>query len=56
MYYHGNRRRNNERINLDTHFSFLIPLLEDFKFIHILKIIQLMVVYIHIWLQYGYTL
>ena len=28
--------------NLDSHFSFLKPLLEDFKFIYILKIVQLM--------------
>ena len=33
---------NNERNHLDSHFSFLKPLLEDFKFIYILKIIQLM--------------
>ena len=34
--------RNNERNHLDSHFSFLKPLSDDFKFIYILKIIQLM--------------
>ena len=28
--------------HVDSHFTFLKPLLEDFKFIHILKIIELM--------------
>ena len=55
MNYHDSRRLNNEYNHLDSHFSFLNPLLEDFKFIYILKIIQLMKVLIHIWLQYGYT-
>ena len=41
MNYHDNRWRNNERNHLDSHFS-LKPLLEEFKFIYILKIIQLM--------------
>ena len=40
MNYHDSRSRNNERNHLDSHFSFLRPLLEDFKFIYILKIIQ----------------
>ena len=42
MNYHDSRWRHNERNHLDSHFSFLKPLLEDFKFISILKIIQLM--------------
>ena len=33
---------NNERNILDSHFSFLKPLLDVFKFIYIWKIIQLM--------------
>ena len=37
MNYHDN-----ERNNLDSNFSFLIPFLEAFEFIYILKIIQLM--------------
>ena len=42
--YHDSRWRKNERNHLDSHFSFLKPLLEDFTFIYmyILKIIQLM--------------
>ena len=55
MNYHDSRWCNNDRYHLDSHFSFLKPLLEDFKFISILKYIQLMNVLIHIWLQYGYT-
>ena len=39
-------RCNNEHTHLDSHFSFLKPLLEDFKFIYSLKIIQLMKVLI----------
>ena len=42
MNYHDNRWRNNERNHFDSHFSFLKPFLEDFKFIYILKIFQLM--------------
>ena len=42
MNYHDSQWRNNECNNLDSNFSFLKPLLEAFKFIHILKIIQLM--------------
>ena len=42
MNYHDSQWRNNERNHLDSHFSFLKPLLEDFKFIYILKIIYLM--------------
>ena len=41
MNYHDSRWRNNERNHLDSHFSFLKPLLEDFTFIYILKIINL---------------
>ena len=55
MNYHDSRWRNNERNNLDSYFFFLKHLLETFKFINILKIIQLMRVQIHIWLQYMYT-
>ena len=39
---HDSRWRNNEQNHLDSHFSFLKPLLDDFEFIYILKIIQLM--------------
>ena len=39
MNYHDS---NNERNHFDSHFSFLKPLLKDFKFIYILKIIPLM--------------
>ena len=42
MNYHDSRWRNNEHNQLDSNFPFLKPLLEDFKFIYILKIIQLM--------------
>ena len=42
MNYHDSRWRKNERHHLDSHFSFLSPLLEDFKFIYILNIIQLL--------------
>ena len=42
MNYHDSRWSNNERNHLDLHFSFLKPLLEDFRFIYILKIMQLM--------------
>ena len=42
MNHHDSRWRNNERNYLDWDFSFLKPLLEDLKFIYILKIIQLM--------------
>ena len=41
MIYHDSRWRNNEHNHLDSHFSFLKLLLEDFKSIYILKIIQL---------------
>ena len=51
MNYHDIERRNSERNYLDSYFSFLKPLLEVFKFISIQKIIQLMKVLIHIWLQ-----
>ena len=53
MNYQDSRWRNNKRYHLDSYFSSLKPLLEDFKFIYILEIIQLMKVFIHIWLQYG---
>ena len=36
------RWHNNERNHLDSYFPFFKPLLEAFKFIYILKIIQLM--------------
>ena len=39
---HDSRWRNNECNHFDLHFPLLKPLLEDFKFIYILKIIQLM--------------
>ena len=39
---HDSQWRNNERNPLDSCFSFLIPLLEPFKFIYILTIILLM--------------
>ena len=39
---HGSRLRNNERNHLDSHLSVLKPLLEEFVFHYILKIIQLM--------------
>ena len=39
--YHDSQLHNNERKNLDSIFSFIKPLLEAFKFIYILKIIQL---------------
>ena len=42
MNYNENQWCNNERNHLDSCFSFLNPLLEDLKFIYILKIIQLM--------------
>ena len=42
MNYHDSRWRNNEHYNLDSYLFFLKPLLEAFKFIFILKIIQLM--------------
>ena len=43
MNYHNSRWRNNEHNHFYSRFSFLKPLLEDFKFIYILKIgIQLM--------------
>ena len=42
MNYYDRRWRNNERNHLDSHFSFLKLLLEDFKFVYIFKIIQLM--------------
>ena len=42
MNYHISRWRNNERNYLDSHFYLLKPLSEDFIFIYILKIIQLM--------------
>ena len=42
MNYHDSRWRNNKRDHLDSCFSFLKSILEDFKFIYILKIIQLM--------------
>ena len=42
MNYHDCQWRKNERYHLDSHFSFLKPLIEDFKFIYILEIIQLM--------------
>ena len=42
MNYHDNCLRNNERNHFDSYFSFFKPLLKDFKFIYILKIIQLM--------------
>ena len=44
MNYHDSQWRNNERNYLDSYYSFLKPLLEDFKFIYILKIIQHMMV------------
>ena len=53
---HDSQWRYNENNNLDSHFSSLKPLLDAFKFICILKIILLMKVKIHIWLQYKYTL
>ena len=40
MNYHGSQWRKNECNNLDLHFPFFKPLLEAFKFIFILKIIQ----------------
>ena len=33
--YHDSQLINNERNHLDSHFSFLKPLLEDFTFIYI---------------------
>ena len=42
MNYDDSRWRNNERNHLDSHVSFLKPLLEDFKFMFIIKTIQLM--------------
>ena len=42
MNYHDSRWHNNEHNHLDSHFSSLKPLLEDFEFIYILKIIELM--------------
>ena len=42
MNYIDSRLRNYKRNNLDSCFSFLNPLLEAFKLIYILKIIQLM--------------
>ena len=42
MNFHDSRWRNNEGNHLDSHFSFLKPLLEYFKLIYILKIIQRM--------------
>ena len=41
----------NEDSNFDSYFSLLKPLLGAFKFINILKNIQLMKVLIHIWLR-----
>ena len=41
MNLHNSQWCNNERNHLDSHF-YLKPLLEDFKFIYILKIIQVM--------------
>ena len=43
MNYHDSQWRNNEHNYLDSHFSLLKQLLEDFKFIYLLKIIQPMV-------------
>ena len=40
--YHDNQWHNNELNNFNSYFSFFKPLLECFKFIYILKIIQLM--------------
>ena len=40
--YHDSRWRNNERNQLDSWFSFSKPILEAFKSINILKIIELM--------------
>ena len=42
MNYLHSRLHNNERNHLGPHFAFLKPLLDNFKFIYILKIIQLM--------------
>ena len=52
MNYHDSQWRNNERNYLDSYFSFLKPLLKAFKFIYILKIIQLTKVLIH---MYGFS-
>ena len=41
MNYHDRQWCNNERNHLDSRFSFLKTILEAFKFIYILKIIQL---------------
>ena len=54
MNYHDSQLCNNERNHLDSYFSFLNHLLEAFKFLHILKIIQLIKMQIHIWFQYMY--
>ena len=45
---------NNGGNNLNSNISFLKPLIDVFKFIYILKINQLMKVWIHIWLQFWY--
>ena len=55
MNYHDSRWRNNERNHLDSYFSVLKPLLEAFKFMYILWIIQLKEVQIYTWFQYMHT-
>ena len=47
MNYHDSWWHNNERNNLESYFSFIKHHLEAFKFIYILKIIQLIKVQIH---------